>query len=101
MMWGTKPTETDGVVQDLAAKTTSTQREVFENTYVIKDSLRNLEWRITDETRESIRRDFPGWDLYVLQTEFDAWIADNRAPDDYQAAFYGFVRQHHARHHLV
>lgn len=52
LMWGTKPTETDGVVQDLQANTTSTQRDVFENTYVIKDSIRNLEWRITDETRE-------------------------------------------------
>lgn len=52
LMWGTKPTETDGVVQDLDNKTVSTQREVFENTYVIKDSLRNLEWRITDETRQ-------------------------------------------------
>ncbi len=52
MMWGAKPVDTDGVVQDLDAKTTSTQREVFENTYLIKDSLRNLDWRITDETRE-------------------------------------------------
>ncbi|MCW3086770.1 MAG: hypothetical protein JWQ78_156 [Sediminibacterium sp.] len=52
IMWGTKPTETDGVVQDLQAKTVSTQRDVFENTYIIKDSLRNLDWRITDETRE-------------------------------------------------
>lgn len=52
LMWGTKPTETDGVAQDLQTNTTSTQREVFENTYVIKDSVRNLEWRITDETRE-------------------------------------------------
>jgi GLPGLI family protein len=52
LMWGTKPTETDGVIQDLQNRTTSTQREVFENTYVIKDSLRTLEWRITDETRE-------------------------------------------------
>ena len=52
LMWGTKPTETDGVLQDLQNKTVSTQREVFENTYVIKDSLRNLDWRITDETRE-------------------------------------------------
>jgi len=52
IMWGTKPTETDDVVQDLQNKTVSTQREVFENTYIIKDSLRNLEWRITDETRE-------------------------------------------------
>lgn len=49
---GIKPTETDGVLQDLEAKTTSTKRDVFENTYLIQDSLRNLEWRITDETRE-------------------------------------------------
>ena len=52
IMWGSRPTETDGVSQDLNSKTVSTQREVFENTYVIKDSLRNLEWRITDETRQ-------------------------------------------------
>ena len=49
---GTKPTETDGVIQDVKGGTVSTQRDVFENTYIIKDSLRNLEWRITDETRE-------------------------------------------------
>jgi plasmid replication initiation protein len=55
---------------------------------------------LSDETRERIRRDFPGWDLYALQAEFDAWLSADRerAPDDYQAAFYGFVRQHHARH---
>ena len=52
LMWGTKPTETDGVLQDLQTQTVSTQRDVFENTYVIKDSLRKLDWRITDETRE-------------------------------------------------
>ncbi|NCI51181.1 GLPGLI family protein [Sediminibacterium roseum] len=49
---GIKPSIEEGVVQDLDAKTTSTKREVFENTYLIQDSLRNLEWRITDETRE-------------------------------------------------
>jgi GLPGLI family protein len=49
---GIKPSETDGTVQDLEARITSTKRDVFENTYVIQDSLRNLEWRITDETRE-------------------------------------------------
>lgn len=52
IMWGGKPTESDGVVQDLKSNTVSTQRDVFENTYVIKDSVRNLEWRITDETRD-------------------------------------------------
>jgi plasmid replication initiation protein len=50
---------------------------------------------LTDETRERIRRDFPGWDLYALQSEFDAWIAEKDEPADYQAAFYGFVRRHH------
>ncbi len=52
LMWGSKPSESDGVVQDYKNKTVSTKRDVFENTYVIKDSVRNLEWRITDETRE-------------------------------------------------
>jgi GLPGLI family protein len=52
LMWGSKPSESDAVVQDIQAGTTSTQRDVFENTYIIKDSLRNLDWRITDETRE-------------------------------------------------
>jgi plasmid replication initiation protein len=56
---------------------------------------------LTDENRTRIRRDFPGWDLYALQAEFDAWIADDpaREPSDYQAAFYGFVRRYHARNH--
>lgn len=53
--------------------------------------------RLTDETRENIRRDFPGWDIYALQSDFDAWIAEKGEPADYQAAFYGFVRQHDAR----
>ncbi|MCK9402380.1 MAG: GLPGLI family protein [Chitinophagaceae bacterium] len=52
LMWGSKPSETDGIVQDLENKSLSTQKDVFENTYLIKDSLRKLEWRITDETRD-------------------------------------------------
>jgi plasmid replication initiation protein len=56
---------------------------------------------LSDETREWVRRDFPGWDLYALQSEFDAWIAagEGREPKDYQRAFYGFMRRHHGRHH--
>lgn len=48
---------------------------------------------------ERIRRDCPGWDLQELQGEFDAWIAGSskRAPANYEAAFYGFVRRRHAR----
>ncbi len=51
-MWGTKPSETDNVINDITGNTVTAQREIFENTYVIKDSLRNLEWKITSETRE-------------------------------------------------
>lgn len=52
MMWGGKPNETDAVVQDLQNAVTTAQKEIFENTYVIKDSIRQLEWKIADETRE-------------------------------------------------
>ena len=55
---------------------------------------------ISETALQRIRHDFPGWDIYTLQAEFDAWLADDpdRAPKDYEAALYGFVRQHHARH---
>lgn len=51
---------------------------------------------LTEDTLEKVRRDFMGWDVYVLKAEFDAWLAEDssRQPDDYQAAFYGFMRQH-------
>ena len=54
---------------------------------------------LTDETLRHVRPDFPGWDVYALKAEFDAWLADNstRRPEDYQAAFYGFIRQYDAR----
>lgn len=52
------------------------------------------------ETIERVRRDFPGWDIYAQKAEFDLWISDKpgRRPDDYQKAFYGFMRQYHKRH---
>lgn len=54
---------------------------------------------VSDDMREKIRRDFPGLDLYVLQSEFDEWLQKRAsAPDNYNAAFYGFVRKIHARH---
>ena len=53
---------------------------------------------LTDETLTRVRRDFPGWDVYAIKAEFDAWLADGngRQPEDYQAAFYGFMRKHNA-----
>ncbi len=50
-LWMGKPNESDVAVKDLSKGTLSIQRDVFEQTYIIQDSLRQLEWRITDETR--------------------------------------------------
>ena len=54
---------------------------------------------LTDDTIASVRRDFPGWDIYAIKADFDAWIdsREGRDPRDYQAAFYGFARQFHKR----
>lgn len=51
-LWNGKPSESDVLVQDLSNKKVSIQRDVFEQTYLIQDSARNLEWRITEETRD-------------------------------------------------
>ena len=55
--------------------------------------------QLTDRTIALVRRDFPGWDVYALKADFDGWLLDSdaEAPDDYQKAFYGFVRQYNER----
>ncbi len=50
-LWRDKPSETDVIVKDMSKETISMQRDVFETVYLLQDSLRNLDWRITDETR--------------------------------------------------
>ncbi len=52
MMWGSKPSESDAIITDLLAGAISSQKDIFENTYLLKDSVRNLEWKISNETRE-------------------------------------------------
>ena len=54
---------------------------------------------LSDEVLARIRKDFPGWDVYALKSEYDRWLdADTqRAPKNYEAAFHGFVRAHIAR----
>jgi GLPGLI family protein len=49
--WGRKPSETDVTVKDVKTGQISLQRDIFEQTYLIKDSLRNYKWRMTNETR--------------------------------------------------
>ena len=50
-LWMSKPSESDVTIKDMTKGTISLQRDVFEQTYLIQDSLRQLEWRVTDETR--------------------------------------------------
>lgn len=50
-LWSGKPTESDIAVKDLTKGTVSIQRDVFEQTYLLQDTIRELEWKITDETR--------------------------------------------------
>ncbi|EOR95318.1 : hypothetical protein [Arcticibacter svalbardensis MN12-7] len=39
------------VYTDIASKISWSQKKVFEETFLVKDSLRNIKWKITDETR--------------------------------------------------
>jgi GLPGLI family protein len=40
------------IYTDLDTKTTSTQKKVYEELFMVKDSVRKINWKITDETRE-------------------------------------------------
>ena len=55
---------------------------------------------LTDQTIDLLRRECPGWDLYALHAEFEAWTraSPDRTPANWQKAFIGWVRRHHARH---
>jgi len=40
------------IFSDLAGQSLVDQKKVFEQTYLVKDSLRKIKWKITDETRD-------------------------------------------------
>lgn len=75
-----------------------TRRDVSVDSLVPTRPL-NAQHTITTKTRELLARDCPGWDLDVLHASFESWISaeQERTPVNYQAAFIGFVQQHHAR----
>ena len=50
-MWGDSPGETNTVFNDLAKALTISQKNVFEEKFLVQDSVRNIQWKITDETR--------------------------------------------------
>lgn len=55
---------------------------------------------ITEATRDQLRGECPGWDLYTLHAEFETWVNANsaRTPANWQKAFIGWVRRHHKKH---
>jgi len=61
--------------------------------------LNRINRTLSERSIDQIRREFPGWDIYALQADFNGWLDEDptRTPKDYEAAFYGWVRQHHAR----
>ena len=54
---------------------------------------------LSDDTRAHLRESCPGWDLDQLHADFSAWVADDagRTPVNWQGAFTGFVKRHHAK----
>jgi GLPGLI family protein len=49
--WANGQANDNVVFNDMAKQTTTTLKNVFENTYLVQDSLRNLNWKITNDTR--------------------------------------------------
>lgn len=54
-MWGLdmlKPNEKNYVLQDFAAGNTNMIRNIFESSYLVSDSIKKFEWKITGEVRD-------------------------------------------------
>lgn len=49
--WMVGPASDNTVFTDLTAQQLTSQKTVFENTYLIQDSLRNAQWKLTNDTR--------------------------------------------------
>jgi plasmid replication initiation protein len=54
---------------------------------------------LSEQSIAQIRKECPGWDVYALQDQFNEWLDQDssRAPKNYEAAFFGWVRQHNMR----
>lgn len=49
---GAQATQNNIIRTDLGTGTFISQKKVFEETFLVKDSVRNIKWKITDETRD-------------------------------------------------
>lgn len=82
----------------------SKSRKKLNEKYTNKDlsslPLFNNNRDISELTIQRIKEECPGWDILAIKKHFDDWLAanPNRKPRDYEAAFLGFVRRHHATH---
>jgi len=77
----------------------------FDARHLVRSAVAGLSDRatrgvMTDETIGYLRENCPGWDLYALHAEFEAWVnADPaRTPASWQKAFIGWVKRHHEKH---
>lgn len=48
---------------------------------------------LTEQEMQRFRRDFVGLDIPWLEHEFREWVAEREEPDNYVAAFYGFMKK--------
>jgi hypothetical protein len=48
---------------------------------------------LSEREMARFRRDFAGLDVPWLEREFREWLADKEPPEDYAAAFYGFMKR--------
>jgi GLPGLI family protein len=46
-----QPAEDNVIYNDIAGEKTVSQKRIFEQTFLIQDSIRKIKWKITDETR--------------------------------------------------
>lgn len=76
-----------------------TRRGVIKEQPVAHTAPNRASNHLSDDTITRIRKDFSGWDIYALKAEFDAWLhsSPNKRPENYEAAFYGFVKRYHAQ----
>ncbi|MCJ1962146.1 replication initiator protein A [Novosphingobium mangrovi (ex Hu et al. 2023)] len=79
--------------------------EVFDASRLIRSTITGLSDNatrgfMTDETIDTLRAECPGWDLHALHADFERWVAADpeRTPANWQRAFVGWVRRHHAKH---
>jgi len=50
--WGEGPAKENVVVNDYELQTSISQKQVFETTYLIQDSIKKINWKLTSDTRK-------------------------------------------------